>query len=1195
VPSVSIFRRWNPKRGDAKVTHLMTDAVLSLDNWFLKGDSAPETPARVAGLGQLAKALLLTTLNQRDDRPVLVVFGSRAEARNAIDNFTYFAGREAASRVHYLPSIDFDFYRGILPNPELLSERNVGLHHAVADANRRVFVTTVGALLQKVIPPSAFLKATQVLKPNTEVDRDQLIANFLEAGYQRQPVAYDPGVFSVRGGVIDIFSPLYPKPLRLEFFGDTIEEIRFYDPQGQLSLDKVDEARVIPVGQSLIPHRQDYEIAAEAIKTRLDNLGIPKSKRDELLEKVREANVTTEVGYLFPLLSGGSATLFDYFPTNSITVWDGKERLLECAREKELPHYLKNLELFEKDLTPIAEAPQLFASEAELVKIVGRAESIYLEDFVSSKNEASWEQMSQPISLENERDLAAHHKSGTAALEGFARRFREWMDRGYRVQIVCHTQTHADRFKMLFSTYGLDARLHPEKGAAFPAMLGTDFSRLNLWQGYITQSQVFPKLELVVVSEEEIFGQKKRAAKSSAWKAGQAMDLLASFRDLKVNDFVVHRDHGIGKYLGLKSMTFQGLPNDYVLLEYKDGDKLYVPVYRLNVLQKYAGSEGAVAVIDKLGGDRWAKAKSKAERAVAELAAEFLNIQAKRKLLPAHAFPPPGAEYHEFEMQFPFDETPDQMKAIEDVNHDLGQPHPMDRLLCGDVGYGKTEVALRAAFRCALDGRQVAVLVPTTVLAFQHFETFKNRVKDSAIRVEMVSRLKTAAENKATVDQLKDGKVDIIVGTHRLFSADVIFKDLGLVVVDEEHRFGVVHKERLKKMCESVHVLSMTATPIPRTLNMAMMGIKDISIITTPPPDRLAVRTFVCRTSDEVILEAISNELSRDGQVFFVHNRIESIFKVGEELKKLLPRLKLEIVHGQMDGDELEKKMLSFYRGEYHLLLTTAIIESGLDVPRANTMIIDDADHFGLAQLYQLRGRVGRSEKRAYCYLLVPPENQMTADAKQRLQVIQRYTDLGAGFSVASHDLEIRGAGDMLGKEQSGHLSAIGVDLYFELLEESIRALRGEKKRTEVEPEITLKVAAFFPADYLPDISERIGLYRRLSSVDNEEQVSDIESEIRDRFGSLPEEVSNLLGLMTLKIYLKRLHVIRLSAGPKKTSLQFAPTTPAKPELLVKLIQSNPKNYSATPDQKLVFVAENPDWKVLLKEVKSLVDRLGIE
>lgn len=1163
--------------------------VVSLEKWICEGKTLPE-PCRFIGCDALGKALILSAFRMRSSHPLVVVFESKVEARSAIDNLSYFLGGE--DRIHYLPPADFDYYRGIFPNPETLFERNVSLHHALNPAGGQLFVTTLGALLQKVIPTEAFLQATRVLSPNQQINRDELLIQLVEAGYQRQPIAYDPGIFSVRGGVVDIFCPLYRNPVRVEFYGDLIEEIRFFDPQTQRSLGSIPKVFIIPIGQTLIPSGNRWEQASRRVKERLDNQGISKPNREEILQKISEGAFSGSLMYLFPLLCGGSKSIFDYFSNESLFFWGGRHTLLESARNSELPKLTKTHELFEKDPSPIAPKEDLFLTLEELESYLQRPGSYAFENFSSSEISSDLWLKSERLSLKRERELANHKTTGHTLLEPFAKRFKQWMDEGYRIQIVCHTQTHAERLQLLFEPYGFCCLLHDE-GA--PKLFETRYLALNLWRGYITQSEIYGILRTVILSEEEIFGQKKRTPKASSWagtaSAGRA---LSSFRDLKVGDYVVHKDFGIGRYLALKSMHFLGVPNDYVMLEYKGGDKLYIPVYRLNILQKYVGGEGAGPLLDKLGSDHWTKVKKKAEKAVAELAAELLDIQAKRKLTPAAAFVGPTDDFQQFEMEFPFDETPDQARAIEEVLCDVGMSHAMDRLLVGDVGYGKTEVAMRAALRAAFSGKQVAILVPTTVLAFQHFATFKERFKNYPVTIGMVSRLRSSSEIRKSLDDIKSGKIDILIGTHRLLSGDVQFKDLGLIVVDEEHRFGVAHKERLKKLSAAVHILSMTATPIPRTLNMAMTGIKDISLINTPPPDRLSVRTFVCRSSPDVIQEAIAQELNRDGQVFFVHNRIESIFRTEREIKDVFPKIDIEVVHGQMESALLEKKMLAFYKGEFHVLLTTAIIESGLDIPRANTIIIDRADQFGLAQLYQLRGRVGRSERRAYCYLLVAAEDQMTPDAKQRLSVIQRYHDLGSGFGVASHDLEIRGAGDLLGKDQSGHLNAIGTDLYFELLEESVRALRGEHKKIDIEPDINLKIAAFFPQDYLPELGERISLYRRLSAVDEEETISEIETEIRDRFGSPPDEVVNLLGLMRLKLHLKRLHVVRMSSGPKKTSLQFAPTTPASPEKLVALIRSDSRRYCLTPDQKLVVEVKDTDWRALLMEIQKLSHQLGV-
>lgn len=1157
------------------------------ESWISESSELPPIGLQFCGLDAISKAWTLHALHERTKQPLLVVFRTHSEARDAIDNLNFLGGRSLKEKIHYLPPLDFDFYRGLLPNPETLCERNTSLFQALNDPNKRIFITTLHALLQKNVTPEAFLKGTLSLKKEDEIERDDLIHALLEAGYQSQPAVSDPGVFSVRGGTVDVFSPLYFKPFRLEFFGDFIEEIRFFDPQTQLSLEPIDKVQCIPVGLSLMPHGPEFESAALRIKDRMDNIEVPKQKRDEVLETLSSGMLPLDFSFLFPLLSNGSSCMTEYFPSETLVVWDGTQSLLEKAIETEIPKLLHHAKLFEQNHLPIASNESLFLGEKELSQLLSQRLSYSFQDFSHHHGDEELSAKSLKIDFSKERS-GIKSKTQMALLESICGRFKGWTEEGYRIQIVCHTKNHADRFSLLFEPYGLHTELQDESLIPVQRFEETDFQRITIWIGFITESQAYPEKKIILLSEDEIFGTKKRIAKQSSSPKVSPEKLLAGFRDIKSGDFVVHRDFGIGRYLGLKSMDFLGLPNDYVLLEYRDGDKLYIPVYRLNILQKYQGGEGAEVALDKLGTEQWTKTKAKAEKAIAEIAAELLNVQARRKLIPVTPFSSEGNDYRQFEMEFPFDETPDQLKTIEEVNVDLSKTHPMDRLLCGDVGYGKTEVAMRAAARAVFSGKQVAVLVPTTVLAFQHFENFKNRFKNTGARVEMVSRLRSAKQTKEVLSELSEKKIDIIIGTHRLLSPDVLFKDLGLIVIDEEHRFGVSHKEKLKRISESVHLLTMTATPIPRTLNMAMTGIKDISIITTPPPDRLSVRTFVCRRSEEVMRDAISNELARDGQIFFLHNRIETIYKVGEELKRIFPKLTFEVVHGQMDGDELEKKMLGFYRGEFNLLLTTAIIESGLDIPKANTIIIDRAQNLGLAQLYQLRGRVGRSDKRAYCYMLVDNENQMTEDAKQRLQVIQRYTDLGSGFHIASHDMDIRGSGNLLGKEQSGHLTAIGIDLYMELLDEAVRELRGQEKRHHIEPEITLKIAAYFPESYLPDIGERILLYRRLSSIEHDETLSEIETEIRDRFGTPPKEVVNLLGLMSLKLHLKKLHVIKMSCGPQKTSLQFAASTPASPEKLVKLIQSQPKLYAITPDQKLVFTTGDSSLENQLREVQKL-------
>ncbi len=1156
----------------------------SIERWLIAPVPGTAWPSKFVGLDDLGKSLVLATLFQRTNKPVVAVFNSRGDARNAVDNLRFFVGQR--EKIRTIPVLDFDFHRNLMPNPQDCWEKNSSLFHLINDSAPAIYVTTVGALLQKTLAPEQFLDATLSIRPEMELPRESAINALIRNGYQMLPNASDPGSFAVRGGILDIFSPLYENPLRIEYLGDFVESLRFFRADDQRSLDPVIEAQVIPVKQSLIPRGKEFLKIAPVLKERLDNLGYPKSDRDELLIQIQDGTPNAAYDHLFPILSGRSSPLYQYFPDDALLAIDGQ--LMEAASQTEFPRLQKSHSLFEQHPSPIATLESLTVNPAELGGWLSQINPVCFESFGGRDDGVSF--LAEPVPL----GITTTQSSGKLPLENLAKKFHDWMDQGYRIHVVCHSRIHAERMESLFATYGLKCEIHSDSTPALQPLHSVDFQRIHIWHGFITHTALYPRLRLAIISEEAIFGKKKRSAASGGKGHRTVAQHLSFIRELKTNDYVVHKDHGIGRYLGLQSRDFLGIPNDYAVIEYRDGDKLYVPIYRLNIIQKFAAAEATSPALDKLGGDRWGKTKSKVQKAIAHLAAQFLETHARRKLIPVEPCRPAESDYEQFEMEFPFDETPDQLKAIDDLDHDLMQSHPMSRLLCGDVGYGKTEIAMRAAYRVAMSGKQVSVLVPTTILAFQHFETFSRRFKNTPIRVDMVSRLRSSAQIKTTLTAVGRGEIDIIIGTHRVLSSDFQIPNLGLVVIDEEHRFGVLHKERLKKLSQGVHTLSMTATPIPRTLNMAMAGIMDISIITTPPPDRLSVRTFVCRHDEEILREAISNELARDGQIYYVHNRIESIHTIADELRSLFPSLRFQVVHGQMEAEELEKCMIGFFKNDFQVLVSTSIVESGLDNPLANTIIIDRADHFGLAQLYQLRGRVGRADKRAYCYLMIPDENKVSSDAKQRLQIMQRYSELGSGFQIASQDLDSRGAGDLLGEQQSGHLNAVGTDLYFELLEEAIQELQGKPLKIEIEPDINLRIPAYFPDVYLPDVSERVNTYRRLSSLVSPEEIAQFEEELTDRFGKPPVEVINLLGLMYLRIHLKRLHVIRMSCGPKRTTLQFASTTPASPTKIVALIQKNPGGYSLTPDQRLVFDAPEADWKILLREIEMISERLGV-
>jgi len=656
---------------------------------------------------------------------------------------------------------------------------------------------------------------------------------------------------------------------------------------------------------------------------------------------------------------------------------------------------------------------------------------------------------------------------------------------------------------------------------------------------------------------------------------------------------MVHVDFGIGLYRGLIHLKSGGVEGDFLLLEYAGGDRLYLPVDRLNLVQKYAGGEGADPRIDRLGGSGWEKAKSRARAAAEEMAQELLTIQAARHLHNGTRFSPPDALFREFEAEFAYEETPDQLAAIEDVIADMISDRPMDRLVCGDVGYGKTEVAMRAAFKAVLDGKQVAVLVPTTILAQQHYETFTKRFANHPVTVEVLSRFRPPAVQKEILKRLAKGEVDIIIGTHRLLQSDVTFRDLGLLVVDEEQRFGVSHKEKLKKLRATVDLLTLTATPIPRTLHMAMTGIRDLSIIDTPPVDRLAIKTFVARFSEELIREAVLRELRRGGQVFFVHNRVQTIDAMAEHLKRIVPEATIAIGHGQMDEKELERVMLGFMHGESNLLVCSTIIESGLDIPTANTLIVNRADTFGLSQLYQIRGRVGRSKQRAYAWFLLPPEGTITDDARERLRILQEITELGAGFRIASHDLELRGAGDLLGKSQSGHIAAVGLDLYTELLEEAIHRMKGEERIERVEPEIRLGIPAFIPETYVPQPNQRLILYKKLTQAQDPAEVDDVRQEMIDRFGPIPPATETLFRVMTVRIWLCRLFITELKLAGNTLSCTFHPQTPVSPDTILAMIRKNPKTHHFTPDYSLVVTLRDLSPDAVLRETDRILAELS--
>jgi transcription-repair coupling factor (superfamily II helicase) len=1107
-------------------------------------------------------------------RAVLAVAADEDEADALARDAAFFLGPDAVLRV---PA------DAVLPYDDLSPDRGVELERLsalarlhLAPERTRVIAISARALARRTVPRAVFEAGSDLLGKGVEIAREALAEKLVLLGFARVPLVEDPGTFAVRGGIVDLWSPADPAPVRLEFFGDEIEGCRTFDPQTQRSEAEVAEVVLSPAREALFTPA-GKEAARAAIRDAAERVNRPTSRVREVLEAVEQGTPFFGMEALLPgFHAGGLGTLLDYLPPGTAAYVDDAAAVDEALEELEAELAREHAgALRREELALPPEAHFLGAAEA-LARLAERP---------VLRRHRVWLGTGEPIrfSLEETAGLrgeieAAHGEEG--ALAPLTRRLDDWRRRGIATLVACGTPSSQDRLRRLLEDRRQHVRAHAGVPGA-PAELFDPAVHAHVFTGEISGGFLDGDARLAVVSDEEIFG---RRVRRRARRTRDENAFAAAFRDLNEGDLVVHVEHGIARYLGLTKMQIRGVEGDFLVLAYEGADRLYLPVAKLRQVQKFSGASPEAVRLDRLGGQSFALRKARVKEQLLKMAAELLDIYAARAAHPGFGYPEPDELFREFEAEFPWEETPDQAKAIEDVLRDMrkrepkgdGPPPPMDRLVCGDVGYGKTEVAMRGAMLAVLAKKQVAVLVPTTVLASQHERTFRERFKGYPVRIEAVSRMKSPEEVRRTLKDAAAGKVDVVVGTHRLLAADVAFKDLGLVVVDEEQRFGVAHKERLKKLRKLVDVLTLTATPIPRTLHMSLAGVRDLSIIATPPEDRRAIRTFVMKFDPSAVKEAIENEVKRGGQIFFVHNRVRSIAAMERFLAELVPNVRVGIAHGQMAEGKLEQVMARFVNRELDLLLATAIIESGLDIPSANTIIVNRADHFGLSQLYQIRGRVGRSRERAYAYLLVPARRPVTKDAQRRLEVLQRFSELGAGFRIASHDLDIRGAGNLLGKDQSGQIEAVGFELYSELLDEAVRELRGEPPREEIDPDVQLPVPAIIPDGYMPDVHQRLFFYKRFAQAATDEELDEVRAEIVDRCGEPPEELDALCEVMALKVRLRALAIRALEAGPGRLVLTLGETAALDPFLLAKHVQSSAGALRLTPDMKLVATVGRP-------------------
>ncbi len=1190
----------------------------------------------VGASGGLA-ALALSALHQRLGRPLVVVAPDDRAAQELADGLRFYLPAPTIAQpydpVVLVRALDHAPFSGMSPSRVHVMDRVTALFRLAAGLDVRATVVSAPALLDRTPPAAALADSAVLLAPGEVIDRDVLLTTLAGLGYHHAPTAEDPGSFATRGGIIDVFSPLYELPLRVDLWGDEIDTLRWFDPQTQRTFRDLDAAAEVAGGplpdpaagvifspcRDILFTPETTARARRALYDLADTREVPSSRARAVIDDVSAGVLGVGMEELLPAFYDHTETLQHVARGQAPAPRDAAgspgaeteplwvvrdlprcEEALEARWDEVSRRHARALQADERGGALVFDLEAVYLPSQRAARLLAaaplRVQDLEVLGDASGEPEAA---ITVRFDAEDNRDLrreidAATRRGEEHVLQGVAARVRRWRAKGLAVVLCAHTEGGAERLRGLLGHYDLHvAPLSPPLDLARVPELAAAQADVHLMVAPSGPGFRAPELGLVVLDESDLLGRKaRRARRRAAWSAEQA---LATWRDLSEGDTVVHLQHGIGRYLGLEKTVVDGVEADFLVLEYAQGNKLFVPVDRLHMVSKHTGGDGPAPALDKLGGARWQRVSKRARKAARDIAERLLKIYAEREARRGFAASPPGELFERFEAAFPYEETPDQRRAIEEVLEDQQRERPMDRLVCGDVGFGKTEVAMRAAYKAALDGKQVAVLVPTVVLAIQHLETFRERFRDTPVVLDSLTRLHTPAQAREVRQRLASGAVDIVIGTHRLLNKNVKFHDLGLVIVDEEHRFGVTHKERLKEYRASVDVLTLTATPIPRTLHLSMIGLRDISLIQTPPADRLAVRTIVARPREDVIAEAIERELARGGQVFYVHNRVADIDEHAELIRRLVPSARIVVAHGQMGRGQLEETMARFVRGEANVLVATTVIESGLDIPKANTMLIHRADRFGLAQLYQLRGRIGRSSARAYCYLLVPSPAGLSGDAAQRLATLQRFTALGSGFSVASYDLDIRGSGDILGADQSGHIDAVGYEAFLEMLSEAVEDVRraqaqaaadgarasgapGASGAPAPDPELKVAVTTRIPERWLPDTRLRLRLYRDLVAASSVPALYDVYQDAVDRFGRAPEEVARLVELMAIKLRAKALGLRAVGFNRHALSWGLWEHGALQPSLVAAFLTGPGARYRLTPDHQLVRPVTPKEW-----------------
>ncbi|MEW5920919.1 MAG: transcription-repair coupling factor [Bacillota bacterium] len=1154
----------------------------------------------VTGLEGSQRSLLIAAVYHRAETAALILTADMARAERLFEEMK---GLLPLEEVCIFPPRDFFYAEEVLTQSTEISRQRLQVMERLARSKKVLIIAPVAALLSTLVPAEHWKKQSLYLKKGDTVDWKSLLSKLVEMGYERAELTESEGFFSVRGDIIDIFPFHTPWPIRLSFFAEELESLRCFDAATQRTRDHLGEIQIFPAREVVLDEAA-VQAGSRALRAEMEIMvkQLKKKKLEEAADRLR----TRVENKLLKLESGGSfdsmeqylayfypetAVLADYFPARGLLFWDEPEKVEAEATSLigELQEYQAGL-LLQGDILP------------GQVKCYTDLKEVLSGTFLRIIAFSTFSRHIPHVGIANIVNIQARSTpSFLGRLDLLQEELQNWWSQGHDVFLVCDGEERGAELQRLLGEHGLPVfsgegdrqtlvdlqnknlgldleqkgALHPPQGETKEKSRVTR-KGLALLRGHLENGFIIPSLKLTVLIDREILPGRR---KKKRWtQPTEKKSALLDFQELKVGDLVVHEQHGIGRYMGMRTLDVDGVTRDFFYIKYSGEDKLFLPVDQLDNLQKYVGGEGRPPRVYSLGGQEWARVKNRVRASVQELAKDLLSLYAEREAAPGYAFSPDHPWQAEFEDRFPFEETPDQLRTIAEVKADMERGHPMDRLLCGDVGYGKTEVALRAAFKAVMDGKQVAFLVPTTILGQQHYNNFKERFQGFPVEIDLLSRFRSAKGQKEIIKRLAAGVTDIVIGTHRLLSKDVKFKDLGLLIIDEEHRFGVRHKEKLKMLRREMDVLSMTATPIPRTMHMAISGARDLSIINTPPENRYPVQTYVVEYTDNLAREAVQRELHRGGQVYFVYNRVQTIDRWAQKLRELVPDARICVGHGQMREQELEKVMSAFLQGKYDILVSTTIVEAGLDIPNVNTMIIYDADYFGLAQLYQLRGRVGRSNRLAYCYLTYRRDKVMTEDAAKRLQAVKEFTELGSGFKIALRDLEIRGAGNILGPEQHGFMIAIGYELYCRLLEQAIETMqgKGEAREKESAPRLDLQVNAYLPSSYVPNQQQKIELYRRIATLESKEELQEMAAELRDRYGRLQPPVENLLLVMHLRQLARAKEVEAIEQQKEQTLLRFAEQKKFEGEQLWKLVNSNRRYLSLHAGKKVTLKLKYP-------------------